>query len=232
MSRTAWRSEEPTSAPAQRLETLADGVFAIVMTLLVLELSVPAITDASNAALTRALREMWPEFLIYGLSFLVLGMFWLMHKLIFDAIEVSDAPLTWLNVAFLLITALLPFSTALVGEFGSLRVAALAYGANVLLAFASAWALWAYATRDRRLTAPDLDPLLVRGANRMGLIYVIVLGGATALAVFAALVTYLTIGAIVGAFIFATMIGRWEAVTVWTVERDVAGTRRDTVSPL
>jgi uncharacterized membrane protein len=220
MIRSGWRSEEGEPTPTNRLEGLADGVFAITMTLLVLELSVPAVADVTNETVTEALREMWPEFLIYALSFLVLGAFWLMHKMIFDAIEASNPQLIWLNVAFLLITALLPFSTALVGEYRALETAAFVYGLNVFLAFAVAWAIWAYATRQGRLAVPDLDPVLVRGANRMGLIYVLVIAAAATVALISATASYLAIALVVATIITATMLGRWETVMVWARESD------------
>ena len=98
--RRGWRFEGEGESPTNRLEALADGVFAIVMTLLVLELGVPVVAEATNAEIGEALAEMWPEFLIYALSFLVLGAFWLMHKMMFESIVMSDPPLTWLNVVF------------------------------------------------------------------------------------------------------------------------------------
>lgn len=204
-----------------RLEALADGVFAIVMTLLVLELAVPVLTDATNASVTEALQEMWPEFLIYGLSFLVLGVYWLMHKMIFDAIEASDPPLIWLNVLFLMITALLPFSTALVGEYRTIKVVAATYGLNVLIAFLVAWSMWGYATHDHRLTAPDLDPVVIKGGNRMGLAYLVVFSIAVALSLVSAAASFIAIAAFVGAIILLTMLGRWETAMVWVRETDV-----------
>ena len=82
-----------------RLLALTDGVYAIVMTILVLELSVPIVMEtAVNKELSHGLLEMWPEFLIYGLSFFVLGVFWLMHHFIFDSIRKYDAALSWINI--------------------------------------------------------------------------------------------------------------------------------------
>ena len=81
------RIRERIIAP-HRILALTDGVYAIVMTILVLELAVPLVTGtAINKELSHGLLEMWPEFLIYGLSFFVLGMFWLMHHFIFDFVN-------------------------------------------------------------------------------------------------------------------------------------------------
>ena len=89
-------ASDTPSIPPQRLIALADGVFAIVMTLLVFELSVPLATDSEG--LTKELAEMWPEFSVYVLSFMVLGVFWLVHHLVFDTVERYDTTLIWLNI--------------------------------------------------------------------------------------------------------------------------------------
>lgn len=221
MIRRGWRSSEDGRPPTNRLEALADGVFAIVMTLLVLELSVPAVSEVTNESVGEALAEMWPEFLIYALSFLVLGVFWLMHKMIFDALEGSDPPLVWLNVMFLLITALLPFSTALVGEYRTLTVAAVVYEINILVAFGFAWAMWGYATRRMNLTIPDLDPVIVSGGNRMGALYLVVFAAIVALAFASAVASFIAIALVVGAIIGLTMLGRWEDAMIWARQADL-----------
>lgn len=218
--RLRWRAEPGEIASAARLETLADGVFAIVMTLLVLELGVPVIVETSNAALTEALAEMWPQFLIYALSFMVLGVYWLIHKMIFDSVVGADPPLIWLNIVFLMAVGLIPFSTALVGEHGDLPITAFAYGINLLLAFAMAWAAWFYATREHRLVDEDLDPVVVRGGNRMGAVYFSVLAAASVLGIFAPLAAFITYAVFIGLIILMTMLGRWEEVMVWAQESD------------
>jgi uncharacterized membrane protein len=218
--RKGWRYSGESGAGPERLETLADGVFAIVMTLLVLELGVPVVADATSGEITEALKEMWPEFLIYFLSFLVLGVFWMMHKMIFDAIEIGDTPLIWLNVLFMAVAALIPFSTALVAEYRNLTIVALVYGLNMLAAFAAAWAIWAYATQGRRLTSDDLDTVLIKGGNRMGIVYFAVLCTITALAFASPLAAYIAYAAFIALIIGSTMLGRWEAVMIWAKEDD------------
>jgi uncharacterized membrane protein len=221
--RRRYRAEAEGEFPTGRLEALADGVFAIVMTLLVLELGVPAAREASSGAVAEALREMWPEFLIYGLSFLVLGVFWLIHKTLFDSILLSDMPLVWLNVVYLMVTALLPFTTALVGEFRDVGLVAFVYGLNLALAFGAATAIFTYAFGGNRLIDEDTDPALVRGGSRMGIIYVAVMIGAAAISFASAEAAYVVYGVIVLGFMAATMIGRWESVMVWSREGDEAG---------
>ena len=101
------------------------------MTLLVLESSVPVVTE-EGVALGELLLEMWPELLMYVLGFLVLGVYWLIHHMIFDAIERYDTTLAWLNITFLVFSVLIPFSTALVVEHGATTATALVYGLNML----------------------------------------------------------------------------------------------------
>ena len=97
------------------------------MTLLVFGLAVPLATDGQDLA--AELAEMWPEFLIYVLSFLVLGVFWLVHHLIFDTVQRYDTTLIWLNIVFLMLASLVPFSTRLFIEHGAVTVIAVVYGA-------------------------------------------------------------------------------------------------------
>jgi uncharacterized membrane protein len=161
------------SAPAviftkNRLEALADGVFAIVMTILVLEISVPLITGTSaNMELLRKLLEMWPKFLAYGVSFLVLGVIWINHHFMFHYIKRADNKLVWINILMLMFVALVPFSTSLLGEYGQTQTAVVAYGANILLSLIMGFVLWAYATGEYRLVDRDIDPKLVKRTKAM-----------------------------------------------------------------
>jgi uncharacterized membrane protein len=203
---------DPTSSPA-RLQALADGVFAIVMTLLVLELGVGGIAKtANNKEVVQGLLEMWPKFLIYGLSFLILGVFWVIHHTLFDAIKRYDTTLIWLNILFLMFITLIPFSTALFGAFGTMQITALAYGVNMLLIFNSGWAIWAYVTGKRRLVDQDLDPALVKGGSLMGLVYALIMIPAIGVSFVNPAISFFIYGFIVVAFIISTALGRGEIV--------------------
>jgi uncharacterized membrane protein len=207
---------ETEPVPPLRLQALADGVFAIAMTLLVFQLGVPLASEVDdNAGLAEAMGEMWPEFLIYGLSFLVLGLFWLIHHMLFDAIERYDTTLVWLNVGYLMVVALIPYSTALFGEHGPETVTALVYGVNMLLAVELAWAIMVYATGGRRLVASDYDPALARGGTMMGRVYTVVMLVPLAVSFPYPAVAFGIYGAFVVTFIGFTLLGRWDVVTVW-----------------
>jgi uncharacterized membrane protein len=210
MKKPKYIRSSSTSSP-ERLQTLADGVFAIVMTLLVLELGVEGIAKtANNAGVVHGLLEMWPKFLIYGLSFLILGIFWVIHHSVFDNIIRYNDPLIWLNILFLMFVALIPFSTALFGEYGAMQVTALIYGSNMLLIFCSGWAIWAYVTGKRRLVDEGIDPAAVRGGSLMGLVYTIIMLSAIGISFVNPVISFFIYGFIVVAFIIFTALGRGE----------------------
>lgn len=211
---------EPRAVRPKRLVQLADGVFAIVMTLLVFQLGVSVAAGAiDNTEVARRLLDMWPDFLMYGLSFLVLGVFWLIHHILFDLIERSDTTLIWLNIVFLMFAALIPFSTALFGEHGAKTVTALVYGLNMLVVFGMGWAIFAYSTGARRLVARDLDPGLVRGGNAMGGTYQLIMLPPLAVLFVSPVASFSIYGLIALAWIGFTILGRGEAVAVWPTAR-------------
>ena len=207
------RSVEQELVAPDRLNTLADGVFAIVMTLLVFKLGVPA--AQSGKELSQLLGDMWPEFLMYALSFMVLGIFWLVHHMIFSVIVRSDSTLVWLNIVFLMFAALIPFSTALIGEHGATTITALFYGSNMLALFFMGWATWTYVTSGRSNLASDLDEAAVRGVKTMGLVYFAAFTVPLALAFISPIVSMIIYGLIVLVFIGFTVLGRGEAIVVW-----------------
>jgi uncharacterized membrane protein len=136
-----------------RLEGLADGLFAIVMTLLVLELSVPVITGGSvSSELISKLIELWPKVLIYILSFVLLGTVWENHHIMFHYVARSDGKLAWMNIILLMFVALVPFSASLLGNYIGVKVAAVVYGINFLIILIMHWLMWTYMTRESNLT--------------------------------------------------------------------------------
>lgn len=213
-------TDTPT-IPPQRLIALADGVFAIVMTLLVFQLAVPIAADTDR--LGSALAEMWPEFLIYVLSFLVLGVFWLVHHLVFNPVERYDTTLIWLNILFLMLSSLVPFSTGLFIEHGAVTVTALVYGINMALVFATAWAIFAYATTGNRLASSDLAPEIARGGTRMGFVYMAVMLVAISVSLISPVAAFVLYGCFVVTIIVFTMVGRAEVVVILPETPDKTG---------
>ncbi len=108
----------------ERLNALSDGVFAIAMTLLVLELHLPASeVIVSEAGLQQALRETAPAFAAYFLGFLTLGIFWMGQQALLARLERSDRTMSWLQIFFLSIVSLMPFATSVLAGHMGLRTA-------------------------------------------------------------------------------------------------------------
>ncbi len=142
----------------ERLAALSDGIFAVAMTLLALELRVPAHELLhSEHELRHALLELSPELLIYLMSFLTLGIFWVGQQSQLNHLRHSDIRLTWLHLAFLFAVTLMPFSTKLLAEYHSYRTALLEYWGNILVFGAMLYASWGYATRAG-LVKDDISP--------------------------------------------------------------------------
>ena len=119
-----------------RLTSLSDGVFAVAMTLLVLDLRVPvglAASRASEHGLWDALLKLGPSFAAYLLSFTMLGTFWLAQHTLLSIFDRCDRTLTWIHLGFLFVVTLLPFSAALLAHYVHLRLAVGAYWLNILL---------------------------------------------------------------------------------------------------
>ncbi len=202
----------------ERLRALADGVFAIVMTLLVLELSVPVVKGSSgDSELLHKLAEIWPEFLIYGLSFMILGVFWVIHHSLYADVKRYDTTLVWLNIVFLMFVSLIPFSTALVGKNGFITVTAVIYGINMLLLFNLGWSTFAFTTGKRRLVGDDYDPKVVRGGKLMGLVYTLIMVPAIAIAFVNPKASFMIYALFVLAFILITILGKGEVAMIMPI---------------
>jgi uncharacterized membrane protein len=132
----------------ERLAALSDGIFAVAMTLLVLELHSPAREAMqSEGDLWRALCAMSPQLVTYLMSFLTLGIFWNGQQTQLNRFARADRQLTWIHLAFLFAVTLMPFSTKLLAEFIVFRIALLCYWANVLIFGAVLYLSWFHAGR-------------------------------------------------------------------------------------
>jgi uncharacterized membrane protein len=159
-----------------RIETLTDGIFAIVMTILVLELVLPHIPQSEvYKELPKHLLELWPVFLSYVTSFIILGFFWMGHDKQFHYIKRVNGTLLWISIFYLMFIALIPFSTILIGEYGDQQISVLIYGVNLTIASSLNYMHWRYATINHRLVDSDLDPILIRLVARRYLIVIFML---------------------------------------------------------
>ncbi|MDN0200093.1 TMEM175 family protein [Streptomyces sp. S.PNR 29] len=122
-----WKS--PPDGGPERLIALADGVFAIAITLLVLDLTVPR--GLTSAQYHEALRELVPELGAYALSFVVLAGFWRGHRQIFRTVRQVDRQVITLSMFGLGVAALLPFPTRLISDYGDEAVSVAVYAAAV-----------------------------------------------------------------------------------------------------
>ena len=131
----------------ERLAALSDGVFAVAMTLLVLDLRAPAIEAVhSERDLWRALAVLSPRLLMYVMSFLTLGIFWVGQQTQLNNLARSDRSLSWIHLVFLFAVSITPFSTTLLAAFVAYRIALLAYWANILVLGATLYFSWVCAT--------------------------------------------------------------------------------------
>jgi len=138
----------------ERIAGLSDGVFAIAMTLIVLEIHVPdAGPIRSEQDLWSALLGLGPRLLTYLLSFLTLGIFWNGQQTQLNLFASADRDLTWLQLAFLATIALMPFSTSLLAEFITYRLALLAYWLNIFAIGLLLYLNWEYAKRNNLVTS-------------------------------------------------------------------------------
>ena len=138
---------------SRRVEALGDGIFAIAMTLLVLELHVPPLAATAPAGeLAKALLPMWPKFAGYGGSFLILGVLWIGHHNQFHYIRHVDRPFLWINILFFMCVGFMPYCTALMGSFIWNRLAAAVYGSALLVTGTVLYAEWRYAARHELLS--------------------------------------------------------------------------------
>lgn len=148
----------------ERLAALSDGIFAVAMTLLVLDLHVPVSgAISSEQALWSALVKLGPSLLTYFMSFLTLGIFWVGQQTQLNFFARSNRNLTWIHLVFLLAVSLTPFSTALLAEFITYRIALVVYWFNILLLGAILFVSWRYARRSGLMVDEITDEM--RSAN-------------------------------------------------------------------
>lgn len=137
-----------------RIEALSDGVFAIAMTILVLAFKSPNLPhDATNVMLISELSKLWPTIVSYAIAFVSLGVYWVLHHLVYSAFRAADRVLLWLSILFFLFVSLLPFSVQLMGDFPRAYIGAVLFGANLAVV---GWLLlfqWRYGLSRENLVA-------------------------------------------------------------------------------
>ena len=182
-----------------RLEAFSDGVFAIAITLLVLEIVVPHVEHPDE--LGQALRDLWPSYLAYATSFLTIGIMWINHHTVFRQLGDVDHRFLFINLGLLMCISFVPFPTTLLADYawgGGGEAAAVTYGVTLTITALFFNLLWRYAAWNNRLIREDADPQEVSGISRAYLPGPFMYGLATLVALLSAEVSaalYLAIAA-------------------------------------
>lgn len=167
------RETETRLSPTGRVEAFSDGVMAIAITLLVLDLKVPPLEDVQNGGLAAALAARWPSYVAYLAAFLTIGIIWLNHRTLVDRIARFDARLHWLNLMLLLGVATLPWPTALVAEYvqrggPDASAATVLYGLLATLMSVPWGFFWRHLADKPELLEPGYDAAYARAEWRRG----------------------------------------------------------------
>ena len=208
-----------------RLEAFSDGVFAIAATLLVLELHVPPVGGGPLFALLAA---QWPAYAGYVVSFLTIGIIWVNHHAMFALVRRVDRPLLFLNLVLLLVIGIIPFPTAVVGQWitdaQDAPVAAALLGVVFLCMGLAFGGIWLYAVGHHELALEGVDPNLARSAIPRftigNLAYLVGIG----LAFVSPLLSLLVYGLIAIYYIFPTLPAAGQTSEINRISADTADT--------
>src|SRR3989338_2944867 len=150
----------------KRVESLVDGVFAIAMTLLAFDLKVSDIIQSiSNFNIISVISNIWPHFLIYSISFIILGFYWIEHHIQYDYIKSSSKYFLWINIFFLMFIALIPFSTGVLGRYLDEQFSIVLYGINIILIGTLSYFHWWY-VNFRRLVSKDANSMVISAIKK------------------------------------------------------------------
>jgi uncharacterized membrane protein len=190
-----------TRLSKHRLEALTDGIFAVAMTLLVIELKLPETPHIqTQEELLAGLVHLIPKFIAWVISFFVLAIFWISHHRLFHFVKQVDTRLQWLTVGYLACVSLMPFSSALTGEYGGALVSQVFYSVNMMLLGIMALLKSRYVYRHPELCIHAMPAGVFKGAR-------IRTSGLIAVALVAILITWMLPGkGVIGNMAFMLMI--------------------------
>jgi uncharacterized membrane protein len=163
----------------ERMILFSDAVFAIAITLLVIEIKIPDIHgDVSDKLLLEALGHLIPKFIGFFVSFMLIGLYWTVHHRLFGFVTSYNRKLIWLNLFFLFFIALMPFSTGFYSEYAGnelflkqIKVPMTFYVLNYFFAGVMNYLLWQYVSNPKhKLTEPAIDPVVLKMAKARSLI--------------------------------------------------------------
>jgi uncharacterized membrane protein len=152
---------EPEGARGlERVNGFSDAVFAVAITLLILTVIVPEVSDVGQ--LRQELVDMWPKFFGFLLSFVIIGAFWMGHHAIFGYLRRYTRGLLWINLFLLMFIVLLPFSTDLMSEYNGSELTVVFYDLNMIAVTLALSLLWWYVSYRNRLVDESLHPAVRR----------------------------------------------------------------------
>jgi len=158
-----------------RMEALIDGIFAVALTLLVLDIKLPEnVAYPTNEALWNRLVDLERHFVIYVISFVVIGIYWVAHHVQFHYVRYTDRRLIWINMLFLLLISFLPFATDLVGDHREITLPCEIYGVTLLLLSGLSYVHLRYLYRHPYLATAELNSVAVKLLRRRIALFAIV----------------------------------------------------------
>jgi uncharacterized membrane protein len=153
------------SLNSSRLEALGDGIFGVAMTILVIELALPQLSGGRMTDFMTALQKVWKPFMCYAISFVVLGIMWFGHRMMFEYIGKTNRYFIFLGVLFYMIVCLVPFSTRFLAQNTFTWYAILVYWANLSVCNLTLFAQWQYGINRRGLLERELPGEVRREAK-------------------------------------------------------------------
>jgi len=167
-----------------RLEALGDGIFSVAMTILVIELALPAVKGDSFSDFLHAIHETWTSFLCYVISFIVLGIMWFGHRMVFEYVGRTNRYFIFLGVLFYMVVCLVPFSTRFLAHDTLKWYAIMVYGINLSLCNLTLYAQWLYGINRKSLLALEVPEEVRKEARNLFLLSPLVYSIAIAIAFF------------------------------------------------
>ncbi len=186
-------AEKDYIASTQRIENFSDAVTAIVMTLLILELKVPNLSDISSGAVFASLGGLAPKFISFLISFVTIAIFWVNHHHFFHEIKYSNKWLLWYNNHILFWLAVIPFVTAFIGDYPAAPVVVALYGFVLFMAALAFTLMGHYAFFGSKLIPHETVPMEVRKSEFKRSLVGVVLYGSSILLAFASVYISLAI---------------------------------------
>ncbi|HEB12472.1 MAG TPA: DUF1211 domain-containing protein [Actinobacteria bacterium] len=177
-------NEFKSGMTTSRVQALTDGVYAIAMTILVLNFEVPRVSKTSPALL-EALQGFQLQFYDFMLSFFLLAVFWTVHHRQFHLIKKSDDGLLWINILSLAFVVLIPFTTSIYSEYRGVTIAAMLFELNIFLLGSMKFIQWIYITHNHRLVDPGLSQSTIENGKLLNLVTPVISMIAMVIALFA-----------------------------------------------